>query len=117
MRISDGVQTCALPISVNLAPDGRVIGQPRVVDAMRMNRDAYFRSAAENAVRAIFKCSPFDLPVAQYTEWKTMNLTFNPSEMFGSCRRCIDRKSVVWGKNVAVRLDLGGRRIIKKKNN
>ena len=64
--------------------DGRVIGTPRVVDSTRMNRDAYFRSAAENAVRAIQKCSPFDLPVAQYSEWKTMNLTFNPREMFGS---------------------------------
>src|SRR3546814_20638606 len=28
-----------------------------------------------------------------------------------------DRKSVGWGKRVSVRLDLGGRRIIKKKNN
>src|SRR3546814_11091462 len=28
-----------------------------------------------------------------------------------------DRKSVVWGKCVLVRVDLGGRRCIKKKNN
>src|SRR3546814_12943404 len=28
-----------------------------------------------------------------------------------------DRKSVVWGKRVSVRVDLGGRRIIKKKKN
>src|SRR3546814_15555001 len=28
-----------------------------------------------------------------------------------------DRKSVVYGKSVSVRVDLGGRRIIKKKNN
>src|SRR3546814_19241939 len=27
---------------------------------------------------------------------------------------CIDRKSVVYGKSVSVRLDLGGRRFIKK---
>src|SRR3546814_16180047 len=27
------------------------------------------------------------------------------------------RKSVVWGQSVSVRVDLGGRRIIKKKNN
>src|SRR3546814_13334139 len=27
----------------------------------------------------------------------------------------VDRKSVVWGKSVSVRVDLGGRRIIKKK--
>src|SRR3546814_5830164 len=27
-----------------------------------------------------------------------------------------DRKSVVWGKSVSVRVDLGGRRVIKKKS-
>src|SRR3546814_14230907 len=27
----------------------------------------------------------------------------------------LDRESVVWGKSVSVRLDIGGRRIIKKK--
>src|SRR3546814_15219556 len=32
-------------------------------------------------------------------------------------RRRTDRKSVVSGKSVSVRVDLGGRRIIKKKNN
>src|SRR3546814_11494607 len=30
-------------------------------------------------------------------------------------RSCQDRKSVVWGKRVSVRVDLGGRRFIKKK--
>jgi hypothetical protein len=56
-------------VTVNLAPDGRDIGAPRVVDTARVNRDAYFRSAAENAVRAILQCSPFELPGAQYAEW------------------------------------------------
>src|SRR3546814_19582678 len=32
-----------------------------------------------------------------------------------SCRYALDRKSVVSGKSVSVRVDLGGRRIIKKK--
>src|SRR3546814_18225064 len=32
-------------------------------------------------------------------------------------RNGLDRKSVVEGKSVSVRVDLGGRRIIKKKNN
>src|SRR3546814_16854490 len=32
-----------------------------------------------------------------------------------SCILCQDRTSVVWGKSVPVRVDLGGRRIIKKK--
>src|SRR3546814_14555733 len=34
----------------------------------------------------------------------------------GCAGRCADRKSVVWGKGVSVRVDLGGRRIINKKN-
>src|SRR3546814_11035405 len=32
-------------------------------------------------------------------------------------RRWLDRKSVVYGKSVSVRVDLGGRRIIKKNKN
>src|SRR3546814_12465305 len=35
----------------------------------------------------------------------------------GHCIAKGDRKSVVWGKSVSVRVDLGGRRIIKKKKN
>src|SRR3546814_15506373 len=38
-----------------------------------------------------------------------------PAGLFGSKIRQIDRKSVVEGKSVSVRVDLGGRRIIKKK--
>src|SRR3546814_12901051 len=37
-----------------------------------------------------------------------------PSEPFATLSPK-DRKSVVWGKRVSVRVDLGGRRIIKKK--
>src|SRR3546814_19077101 len=33
----------------------------------------------------------------------------------GKVATTVDRKSVVWGKSVSVRVDLGGRRIIKKK--
>src|SRR3546814_16275552 len=33
----------------------------------------------------------------------------------GSATRVLDRKRVVWGKSVPVRVDLGGRRILKKK--
>src|SRR3546814_2963624 len=37
-------------------------------------------------------------------------------EIFGEVARLEDRKSVVKGKSVSVRVDLGGRRIIKKQN-
>src|SRR3546814_16734611 len=35
----------------------------------------------------------------------------------GDVHRAVDRKSVVEGKSVSVRVDLGGRRIINKRNN
>src|SRR3546814_16721887 len=37
------------------------------------------------------------------------------SRAFSRIVQILDRKSVVWGKSVSVRVDLGGRRIIKKK--
>src|SRR3546814_19419825 len=36
-------------------------------------------------------------------------------ELFAGVGKIQDRKSVVWGKSVSVRVDLGGRRIIKQK--
>src|SRR3546814_14890821 len=38
-------------------------------------------------------------------------------DLFKTARKRTDRKSVVKGKSVSVRVDLGGRRIIKKKKN
>src|SRR3546814_19590119 len=67
MRISDGVQTCALPIS------------------RRSRRTA-------------------DVLLAQFSLHHVRGSPWIP-----------DRKSVVSGKSVSVRVDLGGRRIIKKK--
>lgn len=65
-------------VSINLAPDGRLVGKPRVVNPALLDQDDRFRAAAESAVRAILKCSPYDLPVAQYSSWKEVTLTFTP---------------------------------------
>ena len=70
-------------IHVTLNPDGSV-RQARIVDVVRMVQDAYFRSAAENARRAINKCSPFKLPHGKYSVWRELTLRFNPREMFGT---------------------------------
>lgn len=55
-----------------------------ILDVARMSRDGYFRSAAENARRAIFECSPFRLPPKKYQVWRELKLRFNPREMFGT---------------------------------
>src|SRR3546814_11756743 len=44
--------------------------------------------------------------------WPGLDRSFRP---LAGRRALADRKSVVWGKSVSVRVDLGGRRIIKKK--
>jgi hypothetical protein len=48
-----------------------------------MFRDSFFRSAAENARRAILRCSPFTLPPNKYEVWRDLTLRFDPSRMFG----------------------------------
>jgi hypothetical protein len=70
-------------IRVALNPDGS-IQRADVIDVARMSRDGYFRSAAENARRAIYKCSPFRLPPNKYQIWRELSLRFNPREMFGT---------------------------------
>ncbi|MFQ6018589.1 MAG: cell envelope integrity protein TolA [Kiloniellaceae bacterium] len=70
-------------IRVTLNPDGSV-RNANIVDIVRTVQDSYFRSAAENARRAILTCSPFQLPPKKYNIWRQLTLRFNPREMFGT---------------------------------
>jgi hypothetical protein len=78
-----GAEDIVVEIRVLLRPDGSV-NKAEVLDVVRMVQDSYFRSAAENAKRAISRCSPFRLPVAKYEVWKQMTLRFDPRRMFGT---------------------------------
>jgi hypothetical protein len=85
-RIDAGAQNAddlVVEIRVQFNADGSVRGRPEVVDQRRLARDAFYRSAAENARRAIIECSPFKLPQSRYELWRDMILRFNPREMFG----------------------------------
>jgi outer membrane biosynthesis protein TonB len=59
--------------------------EPGARDAamQRFKRDAFFRSAAENARRAVFGCAPFRLPPRKFDVWRDMTLVFDPRRMFG----------------------------------
>src|SRR3546814_20850159 len=101
MRISDWSSDGALPIS---APSSRELAA--LADrAERVDRSR--REEAENAVSmALAVVEPNALPpqlVAELADAEARVLIAR------------DRKSVVSGKSVSVRLGLGGRRIIKKK--
>lgn len=64
-------------------PD-RTLREARIVDTRRYNSDTFFRAAAESAMRAVQSplCSPFELPPDKYDVWKTVTVTFDPSQMF-----------------------------------
>src|SRR3546814_19861725 len=96
-----GVQTCALPIST--AASNRRIGCPGglAMPASIRSRPVYTRATDPGAIdRGVNNCS------AEVTGRSATRCTMRARK---------DRKSVVEGKSVLVRVDLGGRRIIKKK--
>lgn len=70
-------------IEMELDPDGNVT-KAKIVDTSRMNTDPDYRTAAENAYRAVLdpECNPLPLPKEKYEEWKNLELSFNPKEMF-----------------------------------
>src|SRR3546814_11840226 len=81
-----GVQTCALPIS-------RVFAVAPVRQGIR----------------------PIWLRKCKRADERWFSQASRPHKRATRLRRQADRKSVVEGKSVSVRVDLGGRRIIKKK--
>ncbi len=84
-RIEPGArdaQDLVVQVFVRLNRDGSVVFA-NIVNPSRMATDAFYRSAAENARRAILSCQPFELPPKRYEVWREMTLNFNPREMFG----------------------------------
>ncbi len=70
-------------IKVFLNSDGSLSKAPEIVGGNGAS-DPFYRTAAESARRAIFKCSPLkNLPVAKYAHWREITLTFNPRDMLG----------------------------------
>src|SRR3546814_13719130 len=113
MRISDWSSDVALPISCRS-------------DAIRSGRSA---SIARNVliilptvmcrwIAPIPRCSSAEANPSIWTARRSLTpATFSASSpsQAKNRREALDRKSVGEGKRVAVRVDLGGRRIIKKK--
>ncbi len=77
----DGVDKVVVKVEVKFSRDGRISGQPRVVN---QQNSPLFQDAANNAVRALIQCEPYnELPPDRYEGgWEFMILTFDPSKMF-----------------------------------
>lgn len=70
-----------LTITVN---QDRTVRDVQITDKSRYQSDPVFRAAADSAIRAIRHpdCTPLDLPLYKYDQWKTITLNFDPRTMF-----------------------------------
>lgn len=74
-----GAELPVVTLSWRLNPDGSLDGEPQVVNR---RSDAAYQVAMETAIRAVKKCSPFQLPPDKYTSWKLIEeWNFDPREM------------------------------------
>lgn len=73
----------AVNLTINVNPD-RTVRDVTITDQARYNSDAIFRAAADNAIRALRHpdCTPLDLPVNKYEQWRSITLNFDPKGMF-----------------------------------
>ena len=70
----------AVPVHFELNPDGALKSDPVVTAA---GSSPQFGLAAENVVRAIRQCAPYQLPPDLYAKWQTWDINFDPAAMFG----------------------------------
>lgn len=73
----------AVRVRVLLNVDGSVSQVGLAEDlAPRYRRDAFFRAAADSAIRAVWECNPIqNLPPEKYDTWRDMELNFDPREL------------------------------------
>ena len=65
-----------VPVHVSLFPDGYV-NQVKLGSFRQINH--FHKLAADEAIRAVNKCQPYDfLPAEKYSQWREMTLNFRP---------------------------------------
>jgi colicin import membrane protein len=75
-----GIDRIVVDIEVKLRSDGRLQQPPKVISS---GRGAIFQDAANNAMRALVQCEPYNLPKELYKGgWDHMVVTFDPQKMF-----------------------------------
>jgi colicin import membrane protein len=73
-----GIETTVVTLKWHLTSDGSLDGEPATQEPQS---DPVYQIAAEAAIRAVKKCTPFSLPPEMYTSWKTIIWEFDPREM------------------------------------
>ncbi|XSG83443.1 MAG: hypothetical protein ACPW61_06600 [Methyloligella sp. ZOD6] len=74
-----GADRIIVKLRMQLNEDGTLVGYPTVENS---GSSPFFRAAADSAVRAVYQCQPYSLPVEKYSLWRDMILNFDPSDMY-----------------------------------
>jgi len=68
-------------LRVAFKPDGTLAAAPTLIEA---SASAKGPALMQSAIRALRACQPYTmLPPDQYSEWKTLDLTFTPEDLGG----------------------------------
>ncbi len=78
-----GAKDMTVDIKMEIGKDGTV-RKAEIVHENRMAQDSAFRTAAESAQRAVLdpQCNPLPLPKEKYDQWKDLEFSFNPKDMY-----------------------------------
>lgn len=67
-------------VRFDLTEAGEVNGNPAI---LRQPGGSFGRAAADSALRAIWRCGPYaNLPPEKYASWRTVEITFDPRNLF-----------------------------------
>ncbi|WP_068087129.1 hypothetical protein [Polycladidibacter stylochi] len=75
-----GAETLIVSLQFDLSRNGEVQGSPMVLNSIS---HPAFGAAAQSAIRAVYRCAPYNLPVAKYQSWQTVKINFDPRAMLG----------------------------------
>ena len=79
---AEGAHEMTVTLRLRLDPDGTVRGV-EVVETERMDRDSFFRTMAESALRAVRRTGHIaGLRGETYRHWRDIEMRFNPKDMF-----------------------------------
>jgi hypothetical protein len=70
-------------VRIQLLPDGRVVGQPTIVETEGQTSDnaPTFRVFTEAVKRAILRCQPYTLPADKYEAWREQDINVAPRDL------------------------------------
>lgn len=75
-----GAADLLVRLQFSMTREGQVSGAPKVLNS---SGNPAFNAAAQSAIRAVYRCGPYSLPLDKYESWQTVILNFDPSEMLG----------------------------------